>query len=425
MFILEILLSLSLWLAVFLPVNSYVLSLKDISPYKIIQSISDKNIFDYTKIQQETSMMRQNVCRVDFVKDVFTIAFSSLYLDTHQIQVKSTSTEAVSLISDGSNLFVALNSASTTDYDIVAFNINNLSKPLDSIDTGPGLLGVSIIGKNIFAINSSVNSAIQKISFDYVQNKLVKTADYKIPYSSSNNPVYASKISSMYPYLLIGLKKNDNEELIVSDVNKIDLGFQNSIYSKIEFDSSVQEVWPFYDGYSHAFISTAKEPEINDLCINCSTSQNSTSTSVVSSYDIAGSLGNVKSLIEKDGTIFVGRSSGNQELFKIATTRDYSSSTNTSYSYNVIDSTDVDDGVYSMLLLNDSLFTSSGKNNSKIQIRSIDKISNVLKSVNTNISISDLECVGGRFFGSGTIYKMNGTSTESMSPVLFEIKGIK
>ena len=450
MLIFELMTSLLLWVSIMIPVNSYLLGISERSPYKIIQDISNQTIFDGTKVGAEAVMNRSDLCEGETLPSAdttmsttttgaitsTTTSFNLYSISFKNIPVKSTSTEASGIISDGQNLYVSLNSASTTDYDLIAYNYKDISNPLDKLDTGPGIIGLTYIGKNIFAINSSINSAIQRFKFNSLSGsgRIEKMGDYKIPWSSSYNPIYVTKISSIYPYIFIGLKKNLDDELLSIDLNKIDLGLTSAINRKWELDSSVSAIWPMYDKYLHLLVSTAKEPEINDFCLNCDFTSNSTSsyaTSPLSTFDLYGSLGNVRSLIAKNGSIFIGRTPGNNELFKINVKRDYSSTTNSSTTnsstttpintYDLVNSLDVDEGIYSMLISNKNLFLVTGKTDSKIQVRPIDDISKTTQIINTTSTISDIECVGGKIFGVGSTYEMNGTTTKSITPIIFEL----
>ena len=432
MLILELMTSLILWIMIMIPINSYLLGINERSPYKIIQDVSNQTIFDATKVSSEAIMNRSDICEGG--ESISGVIFSqtdrmatssnpptpvnSYSLISHLIPVKSTSTEATGIISDGQNIFVSLNSASTTDYDLIAYDYNDISTPLDKLDTGPGIIGATLVGKNLFAINSSVNSAVQRFKFDSITRKINKIGDYKIPWSSSANPIYATKISSIYPHVFVGLKKNNAEELLSIDLNKIDLNpnleTSRAIDRKWELDSSVQSIWPMYDKYLHLFVSTAKEPEISDYCLNCDLP--------TGTFDLFGSLGNVRSLIIKEGSIYVGRSPGNNELFKINMTRDYSSATSAKNTYDLINSIDVNEGIYSMLLSNNNLFLVTGKVNSKIQIRDTTDLSKVIQTIISSSTISDLECVGDKIFGVGSTYMMSGTTTISIAPVIFELK---
>ena len=412
MLILELMTSLILWITIMIPINSYLLGINERSPYKIIQDVSNQTIFEATKISNESLMNRSDLCQ-----GLSSTSPSSYVIKSYNIPVKSTSTEATGIISDGQNLYVGLNSASTTDYDLIAYDYKDIATPKDQVDSGPGIIGLTSVGKNIFAINSSVNSAIQRFKFDSSMGKINKVGDYKIPWSSSYNPVYATKISSIYPYLFIGLKKNTGEELLSIDLNKIDFGLSTAINRKWELDSSVQAIWPMYDKYLHLLISTAKEPEINDYCLNCDFLPQS---SPLSSFDLFGSLGNVRSLIEKDGSIYVGRSAGNNELFKINIQRDYSSTT-PKYTYDLVNSIDVNEGIYSMLLSDKNLFVVAGKSNSKIQIRDSLNLSKIIQTIDTTNTISDIECVGDKIFGVGSNYETSGITTISISPIIFEL----
>lgn len=428
MLILELITSLMLWVSIFLPINSYLLGIDERSPYKLIQRVSNQTIFDVTKIGLEMGMGQGDLCEGGLSEVGMEHFTGSYILSAQYIPVESTSTEATGIVSNGQNIFVSLNSASTTDNDLVVYNYKNIKDALDKVDSGPGIIGLTFTGKNLFAINSSVNSTIQRFKFDPTLGKINKVGDYKIPWSSSANPVYASKISSIYPHLFIGLKKNTAEELLSIDLTKIDLGFGNAIDRKWEFDSSIQALWPIYDKYLHLLVSFAKEPEVNDICLNCDFSPYPTSTTPLSTFDLIGSLGNVRSLIFKDGNIFLGRSAGNDELFKINIKRDYSSTTNSISSlvnlYELDNAIDVDEGVYSMLVSDSKLFLVAGKNNSKIQIRKSDDINNIIQTIETNISISELECIGDKVFGVGSNYTNSGTTTLSIMPIIFELKPV-
>jgi hypothetical protein len=429
MLILELMTSLLLWITIMIPINSYLLGVNERSPYKIIQDVSNQTIFDATKVGVEVFMNRSNLCAG------FLDADSNYEFLPQNIPVKSTSTEATAMISDGKHLFVSLDSASTTDFDLMIYDYKNITEPVDKIDSGPGIIGVTFVGRNLFAINSSVNSAIQRFKFDEISKKLIKVGDYKIPWSSSYNPIYASKITSIYPHIFVGLKKNTNEELLSIDLNKIDSGLASAIDKKWELDSSVSAIWPMFDKYLHLFVSMAKEPEINDFCLNCdflySTSTSTSSPTNLfenqapfSTFDLFGSLGNVRSLITEGRSIYVGRSSGNNELFKIDMIRDYSSTTTLNNSYDLINSIDVNGGVYSMLLFGKNLVLVEGKTNSNIQIRDTEVLSKIIQTISTNITISDLECVGGNIFGVGSNYTIDGTTTISITPIIFQLNPV-
>lgn len=428
MLIFELIMSLALWLYILIPVNSFIMGANDAGPYKVIQNIANQTLFDATKTAQETIMNRSDLCMNsgDEVGGDLLQKPKSYNFVSQNISVKSSSTEATGIVSDGQHLFVSLNSASSSEYDLVVFNANDLSSELDKIDTGPGINSLMFVGQSLFAVNTSVSSAIQIFLFQPPSYKIIKTGDYKIPLSSSANPLYVSKISLVYPHLFIGLKKNINEELLSVDLRKLSAGLEYAIDKKWEFGSSIQAIWPIYDKYLHLLISTATEPEINDVCLDCDFSnwinhKTVPPSNLFSSLDLVGSLGNVKSLITTGDSIFVGRSAGNNELFKIKINRDYSSSTNPKDTYSILNSVDVDDGIYSMLISGSNLFLVSGKSSSTIQVRDTADISKIYQTISTNASIGDLECIADKVFGVGSVYKMSGTTTVSVMPIIFRL----
>lgn len=434
MLIFELILSLIIWSITFLPINSYIFGVDIDLPNKIVNRESLNTLHEISKISAEFGFSQSDLCD-DLLIDSELFNPSTILYDN--LLVKSTSTEAVAVSTDGYNLFIALNSASTSDYDLLSYKLNSLNLKeysfvqnsttsqntfVNAINSGPGLNGLIWSGKNLFAVNSSINSAIQKFKFsDNNSELLIKSGDYKLPNSSSFNPIYANKISVAYPNLFLGLKKNLNEEFLSIDLHKLDNSSNDislAINNKIELDSSVNFIMPFFEKFLRVFITSAKEPEIQDFCLNC------TSTS---SFDIYGSLGNVRSVVYKDNYLFVGRSSGNEELFKIkrSSMGDGGILNNKDqdiYEYEIVESVDVRDGVSSMLILGNFLIVATGGDNSKIQIRRINPISDLIKEIDSNIAIKDLECVRGDVYGVGNkIERITNDIIKNIKPMIFKI----
>ena len=79
---------------------------------------------------------------------------------------------------------------------------------------------------------------------------------------------------------------------------------------------------------------------------------------------------------------------------------------------------------YSMLVSGSRLFLVAGKTNSKIQIRDTEDLSKIIQTItpaSSSSTISDIECVGDKIFGVGSNHEMNGTTTESITPIIFEL----
>lgn len=427
MLIFELILSLIIWSMTFLPINEYVFGADSDLPIKIAERESSLTIDNVNKLSAEIGFTQNDLCEdVLFdnklnteelnINNPFVILYDNL-------PVRATSTETVALTTDGQNLFIALNSASTTDYDLISYDLNNLNfidynafqnstssinAPFAFLNSGPGLNGLISSGKNIFGINSSINSAIQKFKLSNTESGgfkvLNKVGDYKLPQSSSMNPVYASKISIAYPNILLGLKKNLSEEFLAIDLEKMDKDFSLAINNKTELDSSVNFILPFFEKYSHVFVSSAKEPEIQDFCLDCN---------ATSGFDIFGSLGNVRSVIYKNNYLFVGRSTGNEELFKIKRQLD---------DYEIIESVDIEGGVISMIVLGNLLIVATGGDNSKIQIRKTDEINTLLMNIESHIAIRDLECVGGGLYGVGNMIEKAHDVVKKIRPIIFKIQ---
>ena len=77
-----------------------------------------------------------------------------------------------------------------------------------------------------------------------------------------------------------------------------------------------------------------------------------------------------------------------------------------------------------MIISNHRLFLVEGKSNSKIQIRNEEDISKIIQTIDVGGAVYDMDCSGSKIFGVGSIYKMSETSTEYITPIIFELRPV-
>ncbi len=82
----------------------------------------------------------------------------------------------------GNYLYLATNSAITTDADLYIFDISNYSSPLllSSLDTGPGLLSLAVAGHFAYLGNTSINKQLQIVDVSNKTNPQF-ISSFKIP----------------------------------------------------------------------------------------------------------------------------------------------------------------------------------------------------------------------------------------------------
>ncbi len=130
--------------------------------------------------------------------------------------------EVVFLNLTGSILLVGLNSATSSDPDVLAIDTNSWNV-LSSLNTGPGVAGAVLQGHYLFLANTSVNSQFQVVDVSNPAG-LILVGSFKIPGTSSkHNPIITSITSNTTNYgnarIFLGSQKSDIGEIFVADFN--------------------------------------------------------------------------------------------------------------------------------------------------------------------------------------------------------------
>lgn len=138
--------------------------------------------------------------------------------------------EIVSLNILGNILLTGINSATSSDPDVVIVDTNNW-KVLSSLNTGPGIAGMVLQGHYLFLANTSVNAQFQVIDISNTTAPLL-ISSLKIPGSTSSNskrnPIATSISSNIDSRIYLGTQKSDLGEIFIADFNGVNLSYVGS-----------------------------------------------------------------------------------------------------------------------------------------------------------------------------------------------------
>jgi len=138
--------------------------------------------------------------------------------------------EVVSVSLLGNILLAGMNSATSSDPDVVIVDTTNW-KIISSLNSGPGLAGMVLQGHYLYLANTSVNAQIQVVD---IVNTLVPAlvGSFKIPGSTSSNskknPIATSISSNINGRIFLGTQKSDLGEIFIVDFNGTNFSYINS-----------------------------------------------------------------------------------------------------------------------------------------------------------------------------------------------------
>ena len=183
-----------------------------------------------------------------------------------------------------------------TQKDFFAIDVVN-SNILWSLDTGPGLMGIKVVGDYAYVANSSVNSQLQIIDLT-----LHSYVNYKIPGSTIGD------VSSIYYFdkkIYLGTPTSVIPEFHIIDVS------QNSNIHEVgvwEFNQKVNNIY-VSNGFAYIAVpDNTEELKILDV-------HDPANIKSVTGFDAPGSSGNGRSFGRKKDKLFFGRTAGNIELY--------------------------------------------------------------------------------------------------------------
>lgn len=185
-----------------------------------------------------------------------------------------------------------------TQKDFFAVDVANYHI-LWSIDTGPGLLGLKVIGDYAYAANTSVNSQLQIIDINShsIQN-------YKIPGSTTGD------VSSIFYFdskIYLGTPTSTISEFHIIDVSQLSNVHEISNW---EFNQKVNNIY-ISNGFAYIAVpDNSEELKILDI-------HNPLDIKSMPGFDAPGFSGNGKSFSRKNDKLFFGRAAGNIELYAL------------------------------------------------------------------------------------------------------------
>ncbi len=232
-------------------------------------------------------------------------------------------------------LIIGANSSSTTDPDI--YVLSNIDQSiLSSFDTGPGVVDLDISDGYLYGIERSV---VQPLWKSPLENLLEHSTMDLTPIPISLLGALPLRISSTKDWLFLGTDKSSSTQGELLMLRRItgNTGSDGSIsadsfslHTGFEFDAGINDIsqTPY-----ELLVATPNDYEVMGLLINIppyaangtlSTETPSipigpdTGTMLYSKrFDAPGSAGNGKSLATYKGEVYIGRTVGNIEFYKL------------------------------------------------------------------------------------------------------------
>jgi len=116
-----------------------------------------------------------------------------------------------------STAYIAIDSTRATDPDIIIADITDATDPVirSSLNTGPGLRSISIVGNTIFAAAASTVAQIHVIGMDSLDNAVLKQKyTLQLP-STTTTPTLGNVIFYNDNHVYLGTEKWDGSEFII------------------------------------------------------------------------------------------------------------------------------------------------------------------------------------------------------------------
>ena len=130
-------------------------------------------------------------------------------------------TPLTSLVVRGRHAYVAADSSERSAADMVVLDIDDPSAPriLAALDTGPGIRGLAVAGRMIFAAAASSVAQLQAVSYDGSSAlTLISTLRLPLPTASSSSPI-GSAVAYSRGYAYLGTERWDGPELSIIDAS--------------------------------------------------------------------------------------------------------------------------------------------------------------------------------------------------------------
>lgn len=224
----------------------------------------------------------------------------------------STSTKVTSIhLLNEDTFIITIDSASTTEPDILIFSISTTTAMIDiigSIDIGPGIQDSKLLGSILYVVNTSVNSHIKSLYINMNATGTLMFAELSnIRIASLSAGVSNPKKISIYNNIIIlGTEKsNTGPEVFMLPIESD--GAVRHVSHTFELNGQLNQS---LSAYEQLYIVNAADPELRLINKNWQE---------FFSYDAPLTLGNGKSVLYMYPYILFGRTLGSSELSLLQT----------------------------------------------------------------------------------------------------------
>lgn len=289
--ILEILIAIAVISLVFPPVFELFFYFYRPAP---LQS-KGQSIFDYGSINKKHTCdnLFDSYSGVAGMTDSIT-AKSVTFKTRSELGLSTSSSATVTGVSVSSqNIFLSLNSSSTTEPDIYNVSTGQYA------DTGPGITTLKQFGPYFIAANSGVKNQVQIIRKD----DLSVYKAFLIPGSNGNTNPITKSFTVARGLLFVGTEKSVLPEIFIFDINT------GQVVSSIETGYGVNDLYVLEN---LLFVASPRDPEVEVFDITYLGNPQK-----VAVYDAPGGSGNGKVLEVQDNKLLLGRTKGGSELLSL------------------------------------------------------------------------------------------------------------
>lgn len=190
-------------------------------------------------------------------KNLFKTSTSSYDIIQRQINIPiKLGINPTDLVVRNNIAYISLDSAEVGDPDLIALDISDFPpKTISSINTGPGISSIALMGDKIVASVLSSTNQIQLINIAN-DRSLTLTTKYKLPLPyATATPPQGSSINFNYPYIYLGTSKWDGDEFNILSID----GNNLSKLSGVDISSKVNHI--DYDDKS-IYISSSNQNQL-------------------------------------------------------------------------------------------------------------------------------------------------------------------
>lgn len=317
--------------------------------------------------------------------------------------------------------YISTNSSKQLDPDILIFDINDNSNIdlISSINTGPGIASIALVGNKIFAAVTSRTYQLQIINMPTINNITIESS-YKLPLPyATATPALGSAIFYDNNLIYLGTEKWDGEEFNIVDVSD---QIRPRHIGGLEIGSKIGNI---FVRNNIAYITASDQKELNVIDIS-----DPTNPILLSSFGSSGwerQEGKVISFFED--TLKFGRTSGgfnikqDHELFDWGTSSikniDETNSASTSNLYlldpylfytPIPNSSDIPGGVYGIIVDRSFVYIITRQNGHEFQILDHNLSSTTIKNIPLPVIPQKITC------DNDSLYILGATS-----PVIYQI----